>query len=131
MAKVLIVEDSNSQAAIISDIVREAGHEPLICGSLSKGMGHAIKTTQPDIVLLDLILLGPGGKVIADGFQLCRDIKKASNNSVGVIIISSKADDESAEWAELQGADAFLQKPFAIDDLVEVMNEVLAKKPGV
>lgn len=131
MARVLIVEDSNSQAAVISEIVREAGHEPLICGSLNKGMGHVIKTQSPDIVLLDLILLGPDGRVIADGFQLCREIKKASNNKVGVIIVSSKADDDSAEWAELQGADAFLQKPFAIDDLVEVMGEVLAKKPAV
>jgi CheY-like chemotaxis protein len=40
--------------------------------------------------------------------------------------VSAKEDDASAEWAIMQGADAFLQKPFAVDDLLGVMKEALA-----
>ena len=126
MAKVLIVEDSAAQAAIMSDIVRNAGHEPTIANNLQKGVAQLIKSAAPDVVLLDLMLLGADGKPLADGFVICREIKRVSNNKVGVVIVSANSDEDSAEWAVLQGADAFLQKPFAVDDLVDVMNEVLS-----
>jgi len=125
MAKVLIVEDSPTQAAIIADIVRSAGHEPVVCGDLSRGIGQIIKPINPDLVLLDLVLLGPDGKPAADGFQVCREIKRVSKNTIPVVVVSSKGDEDSAEWAILQGADAFLQKPFAVEDLLNVLVQVL------
>ena len=125
MAKVLIIEDSPAQAAIIAEIVKHAGHEPLSSPNITNGVGQALKSLNPDIVLLDLVLLGPDGKPMADGYQMCREIKRSSDNKIGVIIVSSKGGDESAEWAVLQGADAFLEKPFAVEDLVSVMSEVL------
>ena len=121
MAKVLIVEDSASQAAIISEIVKQAGHDPQICMNAAKGIAQIMKSISPDVVLLDLILLGPDGKPIADGFQICREIKRLTAGRVKVIVVSAQGDDESAEWAVLQGADAFLQKPFAVEDLLEVI----------
>lgn len=127
MAKILIIEDSNSQAAIIADIVRSAGHEPVHCGDLSKGISQIIKPINPDLVLLDLVLLGPDGKVVADGFQVCREIKRVTKNTVPVVVVSAKGDDESTEWAILQGADAFLQKPFAVEDLLSVVGQFLDK----
>ena len=74
------------------------------------------------------VMDGPDGKPKADGFQLCRDIKRGSNSRVKVVVVSAKGDEESAEWALMQGADAFLQKPFAVEDLVAVMQQVLAPK---
>ena len=130
MAKVLIIEDSPAQAAIISEIVAKAGHTVSMMDDFSRGVAQVFKGLSPDVVLLDLILLGPNGKPIADGFQMCREIKRVSKGKTKVVIISSKGDEESAEWAVLQGADAFLQKPFAVDDLISVMNEVLAAPPG-
>ena len=127
MAKVLIVEDSASQAAVIAEVVTSAGHNPIICSNVTKGISQILKATQPDIVLLDLVLLGPDGRPSADGFQICREIKRTSNNKIGVIIVSAKEDEESSEWAVLQGADAFLQKPFALEDLLQVMSEVLSR----
>ena len=126
MAKVLIVEDSKSQAAIIAEIVRNAGHTPTICPDLSAGVTQTLASTTPEIVLLDLVLLGPDGKPTADGFQICREIKRISQNRIKVVVVSAKGDEDSAEWALLQGADAFLQKPFAVDDLVRVMSQMLA-----
>ena len=125
MARVLIIEDSPTQAAIIADIVRSAGHEAVICSDVSKGISQVIKPVNPDVVLLDLILLGPDGKPMGDGFQICREIKRVSKNTIPVVVVSSKGDEESAEWAILQGADAFLQKPFAVEDLLAVVNQVL------
>ena len=126
MASVLIVEDSPAQAAIISEIVKEAGHEPLICKDFTKGVTSMLSPQFPDMVLLDLILLGPDGKPVGDGFQICREIKRITKNSVAVVVVSAKEDDTSSEWALMQGADAFLQKPFAVEDLVAVMKDALS-----
>ena len=126
MARVLIVEDSPSQAEIISEIVRDSGHEPFICKEFSKGVVPMIAQITPDLVLLDLVLLGPDGKPVGDGFAICREIKRLSKNRIAVVVVSAQEDDMSAEWALMQGADAFLQKPFAVDDLLSVMNDALA-----
>ena len=128
MAKVLIVEDSVSQAAVIADVVRKAGHDPVVVNDVSRGIAQIMRPINPALVLLDLVLLGPDGKPQADGFQLCREIKRVSKGKVKVVVVSSKGDQESTEWAILQGADGFLQKPFVVEDLVAVMTDVLG--PG-
>ena len=127
MATVLIVEDSKSQAAIIAEIVRNSGHEPVVCADASTGVMQLVRSSKPEIVLLDLVLLGEDGKPNADGFAVCRDVKRFSQNKIKVVVVSAKGDEESAEWALMQGADAFLQKPFAVEDLVSVMQQVLGQ----
>jgi DNA-binding response OmpR family regulator len=126
MARVLIVEDSPAQAAIIAEIVTEAGHDALVCREYTKGVAAMLQPATPDLVLLDLTLLGPDGKPLGDGFQICREIKRLTKNSVAVVVVSAKEDETSSEWALMQGADAYLQKPFAVEDLVSVMREALA-----
>jgi DNA-binding response OmpR family regulator len=126
MAKVLIIEDSPAQAAIISEIVKDAGHDAFVCKEFTKGVLPMLQPTNPDLVLLDLTLLGPDGMPIGDGFQICKEIKRLTKGAVAVVVVSAKEDDASAEWAIMQGADAFLQKPFAVEDLLGVMKEALA-----
>ncbi|MCB0321941.1 MAG: response regulator [Bdellovibrionales bacterium] len=123
-AKVLIVEDSPSQAAIIANVVKEAGHEPAVYSQLPMGIQQILLKEKPDLVLLDLRLLDPEGNPMADGFQLCREIKRASSNTP-VIVISAEGDEDACEWAILQGADAYLQKPFVVEDLTKIMSDVL------
>ncbi|MCB0339263.1 MAG: response regulator transcription factor [Bdellovibrionales bacterium] len=125
MAKVLIVEDSTSQALIIQEIVQEAGHEGILCPDLRKGMAQILTAIKPDLVLLDLVLLGPDGKPVQDGFQMCREVKRVSANQTPVVIVSSKSDEDSQQWAKLQGADAFLKKPFVVEELVSVIESLL------
>ena len=124
MASVLIVEDSKSQAAIMAEIVRNAGHEPTIAAESSGAVMRAVTAVRPTLVLLDLILLGPDGKPAADGFQLCAEIKR-STPATKVLVVSAKGDEDSTEWALAQGADGFLQKPFSVDDLIKVIDQVI------
>jgi DNA-binding response OmpR family regulator len=129
MAKVLIVEDSKSQAAIMAEIVRNAGHEPSIASDSAAIVMKAVQSTVPELVLLDLVLLGPDGQPAADGFQLCGEIKR-KNPKTKVLIVSAKGDEDSTEWAMAQGADGFLQKPFTVDDLIGVIEQVIGTVKG-
>lgn len=122
--KVLILEDSPSQAAVIASIVEETGNIPCVYTDLPTGISQILSKEQPSLVLLDLMLLGPDGKPIADGFQICREIKRA-REPIPVVVVSAEGDDDACEWAILQGADAFLQKPFAPEDLKQVIDDVL------
>ena len=122
--KVLILEDSPSQAAVIASIVQQSGHRPCVYNDLPTGISQLLQKEQPDMVLLDLMLLDADGKVIADGFQICREIKR-SKQPIPVIVVSAEGDEDAWEWALLQGADAFLKKPFAPDDLRSVISQVL------
>ena len=123
-AKILIIEDSPTQAAVIAELVRQVGYQPVVYTEIRSGIQQILAREQPNLVLLDLKLLDVRGKPMADGFQICREIKR-SPWKPPVIVVSSESKEEAAEWAILQGADAFLQKPFAVGDLTEVIREVL------
>lgn len=124
MTRILIVEDSHSQSAIIADIVSQAGHEPIVYNTLPTGISQILLKEQPALVLLDLRLTDSEGTEVADGFQICREIKKSPLHPA-VIVITAEGDQEACEWALLQGADAYLQKPFRLEDLTVIMDEIL------
>jgi DNA-binding response OmpR family regulator len=125
-ARVLIVEDSPSQAAIIANVVKDVGHVPIIYSQLPMSISQILTKEKPDLVLLDLRLLDPDGNPMADGFQLCREIKRTSKTTP-VIVVSAEGDEDACEWALLQGADAYLQKPFVVEDLSRMMNDLLGQ----
>lgn len=122
--RVLIIEDSPSQATIIASVVKEMGHIPIVYSQLPMGITQILAKESPDLVLLDLRLLDSEGNPMADGFQLCREMKR-SNPDLPVIVVSAEGEEDACEWALIQGADAFLQKPFVIEDLTRIMSEVL------
>lgn len=122
--KVLVIEDSPTQSAVIADVVRQAGHVPVVYNQLTSGISQILAKETPQLVLLDLKLLDREGNPVADGFQLCGEIKRSALKPA-VIVISAEGDDEACEWAILQGADGYLQKPFAAKDLLEVIGDVL------
>lgn len=129
MAKILIVEDSPAQAALIAELVAAAGHEPHKCVDTSIPIPQLVTSLSPDIVLLDLMLLAPDGSPRWDGFQVCREIKRSSP-AVSVVIVSARDDDDALEWAELQGADGYLRKPFAYEDLLTTLATIGARTTG-
>jgi len=122
--RVLIVEDSLSQSAVIADIVRQAGHQAVVYNTLPMGISQILLKEQPNLVLLDLRLADEDGNPVADGFQLCREIKKSPLHPP-VVVITAEGDEEACEWALLQGADAFIQKPFQTEELMEILAEIL------
>lgn len=118
MAKiVLVIEDDRDILDLIKLLVEGLGHEVILdpdCKALEK-----ILIVAPDIILLDHLLnQGTNG-------DLCREIKAHKYmQSVPVILIS--AFPNSIKLARESVADAFIEKPFDIQEVEDILKSFLS-----
>jgi len=107
-AKVLVVEDSRTQADWLEQVLSREGHEVILAGD-GREAERRIVADKPDLVLLDLILPD------REGLEVLRFIKtaRAEESFTPVILLSVKSDLDSRVKGLNRGADDFIAKPFA------------------
>ena len=118
MKQILVVDDNEDILDLILMILEMEGFD---AEGLSSGaqLTEKLKTTVPDLILLD-VLLGD-----SDGRKLCHDIKStATTANVPVIMISASHAAYSLPQAYCQPND-FIPKPFDVDDLVKTVKRIL------
>jgi DNA-binding response OmpR family regulator len=120
---ILVIEDSPVQRAVIGNIVKELGHRPYLIESFHNTITPLIHKDNIDIVLLDLMLHDEEGNTIADGFQVCSELK-SSKPDLKIIIISAESDTSAKDFALMQGADAYITKPFKVTDLSDCIKSL-------
>ena len=77
----------------------------------------------PDLIILDVLLSGKDGRTI------CRSLKEQDEtNHIPIIMISAHPDAERS--VKDVGADAFVAKPFSIDDFLDLVNQLLDRWPA-
>ncbi|OOQ61488.1 response regulator [Mucilaginibacter pedocola] len=112
--RILIVDDNELVTEVMSYILTNNGYDVTTLNSGDGVVAH-IRTTHPDLVIMDIVLPG------VDGRDICRIIKhnKATQN-LPVIICSGNDDIE--ESLNQEGApDDILPKPF---DMTVLLNKV-------
>ena len=79
----------------------------------------AVRDARPDVVLLDVMLPG------RSGLEVLREIRSDPElHDVSVVVVSAwQSLDEQRAVLEL-GADAFLAKPFAVEELAAIVEEL-------
>jgi DNA-binding response OmpR family regulator len=75
----------------------------------------------PDLILLDVLLSGKDGRAI------CRALKEHEETR-GIPVLMMSAHPGAAESVHAVGADAFIPKPFAIDDVLARIADLLAAR---
>ncbi|MCZ6787837.1 MAG: response regulator transcription factor [Planctomycetota bacterium] len=120
--KVLVVEDSERLQRSLEVGLRRSGFAVDIIGDGKEGLDYARHGTY-DVIVLDLMLPG------MDGLTLLRKLRE-SGSKVHVLILSAK--DQVGERIEgLQlGADDYLTKPFAFEELVARLQALVRRKYG-
>ncbi|NBA96633.1 twitching motility response regulator PilH [Pseudomonas sp. R5(2019)] len=120
MARVLIVDDSQTEIYTLTQMLKKHGHEVLTAENGADGVALACQE-KPDAVLMDIVMPN------LNGFQATRQLTKDPQTShIPVIVITTKGEESDKIWATRQGAKAFLTKPFEEDNLIQVLNSVLA-----
>lgn len=113
---ILIADDDKAIVDAITMVLEASDYEVLQVNNGTSVM-QAIKAS-PDLVLLDINM---GGH---DGLTVCKQIKRqATTRNIPVILVSGNADIESS--ATECGADAYLAKPFGMEDLLQKVNSLL------
>ncbi|WMJ85430.1 response regulator transcription factor [Anaerocolumna sp. MB42-C2] len=109
MAKILIVEDESKIARFVELELKYEGYEVEIAADGRTGLEKALRK-DVDLVLLDIMLPG------ISGIEVCRRIRMES--AVPIIMLTAK-DDVTDKVAGLDmGADDYMTKPFAIEELL-------------
>jgi DNA-binding response OmpR family regulator len=116
--RVLIVEDDEALARVISDNLRFEGYEVEATGDGNDAITR-LRAFQPDIVLLDIMLPN------RNGLDLCAVIRQGGR--VPVIILSARSQKADKIKGLQLGADDYLAKPFDLDELLARMQAVLRR----
>jgi len=110
--RLLVVEDSPSQAARLQSILESEDYEVCVAVRGDQVL-TMIEKEEPDLVILDLKLPD------RDGFDLCRDIKAAGGDRfLPVIMLTVLGDVENRVKGFDVGADDYIIKPYDSSELV-------------
>ena len=109
MSKILIVEDEESIADLEKDYLELSGFEVEVANDGQTGLDKAL-FGDFDLVILDLMLPG------VDGFEICRKVRAEKNTPI--IMVSAKKDDIDKIRGLGLGADDYMTKPFAPEELL-------------
>jgi two-component system response regulator RegX3 len=118
MTRVLVVEDEQGLREPLVYMLEKEGYEVIEAADGNLAL-EAFKNSEPDLILLDLMLPGISGN------EVCRVIRQTSN--VPVIMLTAK-DGEIDKVVGLEiGADDYVTKPYSTRELLARMKAVLRR----
>jgi len=120
--RVLIVEDEPAIAELISINLRHNGLSPLWVenGELAQ---REIDTVLPDLILLDWMLPGESGVMLARKWR-----SDPRTKSVPIIMLTAKVDEDDKVKGLDAGADDYITKPFSVSEMLARIRAVLRRR---
>ena len=118
--KVLVIEDSTTDAAIIKELLEQSNVIAEVAQNGEDGLKAAEKM-RPDLIILDLMLPG------ISGFEVCEKLKKNPKTSRSIVVILTVRDEvDDINKAFRAGADDYIIKPPNPEFLVRKIKLYLA-----
>jgi len=115
MSTILVVEDTMTQAEMITGSLRNAGFNTILAMSGAEARTK-ISQQKPSAIVLDVVLPNESG------FELCRDLKdKPETKDIPIILCSTKSGEMDKFWGMKQGASAYLTKPVDVAELIRTI----------
>lgn len=119
--KVLIVEDEAKIARFVELELKHEGYTVAVARDGREGL-DTFYDFKPDIILLDLML------PLLSGIEVCRRIRKDSD--VPIIMLTAKGEVMDKVMGLDSGADDYVTKPFAIEEVLARMRVALKRNKG-
>jgi two-component system OmpR family response regulator len=108
--RILIIEDDKKLAKIIANVLEDEKIHSDITNDGDTGLEAALRGTY-DVVIIDWMLPG------RDGPSICRAIR-AARLTMGLLLLTARAQVEDRVAGLDSGADDYLVKPFSFDELL-------------
>lgn len=119
MPRVLLVDDDRKLLSLLERGFRFEGFDVRTATRGAHGLALA-RSDRPDVVVLDI------GMPDLNGFEVCRRIR--TDLDVPVIMLTARDEVEDKVQALGLGADDYLSKPFAFDELVARVHALLRRR---
>lgn len=117
-AKILVIDDEANICDLLRLYLEKEGYEVKCAGDGTEGLKQ-FKFSEPDLVLLDIMLPGK------DGWQVCREIRRVSN--IPIIMLTAKGETFDKVLGLELGADDYMVKPFEPKELIARVKAVLRR----
>jgi len=122
--RILLAEDESAIAGFIKEGLEEEGFAVDVAGNGRQALTMAMDfIDEYDIYLLDWMLPG------VSGIEICRSIRK-ENKTVPIIFLTAKDTVDDTVFALESGANDYLKKPFAFEELLARIRVLLRNKDG-
>lgn len=119
-ARVLIVEDEDNIALALEFLMQREGYDHDRIASGAEALPR-IRSTHPDLVLLDVMLPEVSGYEICEGIRTDPDL-----SAVKVLMMTARGSAIERRKGLALGADGFISKPFELKDLRDEVRRLLA-----
>jgi DNA-binding response OmpR family regulator len=116
--RLLLIDDDESLNRLLVDYFPRFGHELLTATSVKAGK-RILRTSDPDLLILDVMLPD------ADGLELCRSLRLESD--IPIIMLTARADVPDRVLGLQYGADDYVPKPFEPRELVARVENVMRR----
>ena len=118
---VLIVDDDPGVRALLARVLEGAGFTTYAAESGEEALAQA-RSQRPSLVLLDIRLPG------VSGYEVCHELRSTFGDEVAIVFVSGVRTEPFDRAAGLMlGADDYLVKPFAPDELVARVRRLLER----
>jgi two-component system, OmpR family, response regulator MprA len=122
--KVLVVDDERAVRDSLRRALELEGYEVELAVDGGDALHRLEANGQPDAVILDVLMPG------VDGLEVCRRIR-GKGNAVPVLMLTARTEVESRVSGLDAGADDYLPKPFALEELLARLRALLRRTaPG-
>ena len=117
---ILVVEDERRLADLLRRVLQEERHVADVAYDGASGLDMALGGAY-DLLILDLML------PIMDGFAICREVRKAKIDAP-ILMLTARGAVEDRVAGLKTGADDYLVKPFAMEELLARVEALLRRR---
>lgn len=120
MSRILIVEDSPTQAVQLQFLLEEQGYDVTSVGNGKQGL-TAAREQKPNLIISDIVM------PVMDGHEMCHAIKEDEElQTIPVILLTALSDPADIVRGLQAGADYYVTKPYHEDHLLSTVELALA-----
>jgi len=119
--RLLVVDDDATIREMLQMVLESEGYE-VVTAPHGKAAFALLEQVRPNVILLDMKM------PVMDGWGFMAEYRRRPGAKAPVVILTAAQDD--SRRAGEAGADAYVAKPFAIDDLITVLDRCIAAGAG-
>jgi DNA-binding response OmpR family regulator len=120
MKKILIIDDEKPVRDVLNIALSEEGYESFQAPSGELGF-ELFKSSEPDIVLTDVMMPG------IDGIEVTKRMK-AQRDDIDVVVMSGFGTEELVVNALQAGASNYIKKPIVFEELFKILDDIIFKR---